>query len=105
MNIILLLLLGRFYWPVTITDLAHGRVKHTHVLVIGRVGYVNAHEADGDLHIRLQSLHDTTFVVAECIPKLPCRVPKVGEVVTIKGISRFDPEHGWWEIHPVEEGP
>jgi hypothetical protein len=103
---ILLWLFTRFYWPVTIWALATGQVRHTHVQVTGKVASVRF-EDDGDLHIKLQSTapRDTSWIIAECIPRMPCRRPRVGEIVTVRGISRRDPEHGWYEVHPVEEGP
>jgi len=97
---LLLQITTRTYWPVTVTQLASGHVAHTHVAVTGTVNYVK-HESDGDTHIRL--VDGIIFIIAECIPKLPCRIPHVGEHITIKGISRKDGEHGWWEVHPVEE--
>lgn len=91
---------GRKYWPVTIAQLAGGTVKHTHVAVTGRVVLVK-HEADGDTHLRLRD-DSLRFIVAECIPALRCPVPAIGNVVTVQGISRYDGEHHWWEVHPVE---
>lgn len=88
---------SRPYWPVALGKVA--TTTHTHIQVRGTVTYV-AHETDGDLHIRLSD--STGTLVAECIPSLPCRVPKVGETITVRGISRRDPEHLWWELHPVE---
>src|SRR3954463_7619874 len=85
---LLLLLLaasGRQYFPVSIANLAAGRNFHTHVRVTGKVVLVK-HEADGDLHIRLSD--GKHFIVAECIPELPCREPRLGETVTVEGISR-----------------
>jgi hypothetical protein len=29
------------------------------------------------------------------------RLPNVGETVTPYGQVRFDPDHNWWELHPV----
>lgn len=93
--------LMRRYWPVPIDSLAVGRAKHTHVEVRGRVSAVRQ-EDDGDLHIVLQSLTSTTFIVGECIPSLPCQRPRVGDTIRLRGISRRDPEHPWHEVHPVE---
>jgi len=59
------------------------------------------HEQDGDLHIQLTGV--TGFVVAECIPRMPCDPPVVGSVITVRGISRYDGEHHWFEIQPVEQ--
>lgn len=95
------LLLGqRRYWPVPVDSLAIGHTTHTHVEVTGPVTLVIPHEHDGDTHIKIVGRRG--FIVAECIPALPCRVPQVGERVTVRGISRRDPAHGWWEVHPVE---
>lgn len=99
-------LVGRTYWSTPVRTLATGAARHTHVAVTGRVAYVRA-EDDGDMHMKIVSTvpGDTTWIIAECIPKLPCRRPTPNEIVTVKGISRKDPEHGWYEVHPVEEGP
>lgn len=93
---------SRYYWPTPIPTLARGLSKHTHVAVRGRVlrAYL---EADGDRHIWLRDSVAVDSLVAECIPKLPCLVPAAGQMVTVRGISRRDPEHGWYEVHPVEE--
>jgi hypothetical protein len=96
----MLLLAVRTYYPVSIADLAAGRNSHTHIRVTGKVVLVK-HEADGDLHIRLSD--GKHFIVAECIPKLPCAEPKVGRAITVEGIYRRDVKHGnWAECHPVE---
>jgi hypothetical protein len=76
-----------------------GRNSHTHIRVTGKVVLVK-HEADGDLHIRLSD--GKRWIVAECIPKLPCAEPKVGQTITVEGISRFDEKHKFPEVHPVE---
>lgn len=97
-----LLQAGRLYWIVTVDDLARGRNFHTHVQITGRVALVK-HEADGDTHIQISGSDSSRWVVAECIPSLPCKLPRVGQIVTVKGISRFDGEHKFYEVHPVEE--
>jgi hypothetical protein len=90
---------GRQYFTVSIANLAAGRNFHTHVRVTGKVVLVK-HEADGDLHVRLSD--GKHWIVAECIPELPCREPRLRETVTVEGISRFDYKHRWQEVHPVE---
>lgn len=89
----------RTYWPISVDSLATGHVLHTHVQITGRITLVR-HEGDGDLHFKI--VGQRGFVVCECIPALPCPVPKVGERVTVKGISRWDGEHKWAQVHPVE---
>ena len=90
---------GRYYWPVNIDDMAAGRNQHTHVQIVGIVTLVR-HELDGDTHIKV--VGKIGFVIAECIPALPCAKPVVGQRVTVQGIARFDGEHKWYEVHPVE---
>lgn len=95
---------GRKYWPVALDSAAVGHWhNHTHVAVRGQVakGYPIV-EADGDVHIKLVSASGR-FIVAECIPALPCTRPKAGQTITVYGISRQDSEHGWQEVHPVEK--
>jgi hypothetical protein len=66
---------------------------------------------DGDTNIRIcenpkiEGMDRARCIVAKCIPKLPCDVPKVGKPITVKGITQYDAKVGthWWEIHPVEE--
>lgn len=99
-------ILIRTYWACTVGQLSTGACKHTHVeLKNVRAEYV-ASESDGDQHIRLRQVGDTVtahFIVAECIPLLPCRRVHVGDILTsVKGITRKDSEHGWMEVHPVE---
>src|ERR1700758_4352970 len=100
LRLILFALVSRPYFPVSISDLAAGKNFHTHIQVTGKVTLVK-HEADGDIHIKLED-GQGHFIVAECIPKLPCIPPKVGQIVIVEGISRYDGEHKWREVHPVE---
>jgi hypothetical protein len=66
---------------------------------------------DGDTAIRIcenpkiDGMDRSRCVVAKCIPKLPCDVPRVGKPITVKGITQYDAKVGahWWEIHPIEE--
>lgn len=91
---------SRYYWPVAVAQVA--TTSHTHAAVKGIVAYVRS-EDDGDTHIRLNSLTDPTrFIIAECTPKEPCLKPRVGQTIIVNGITRRDPEHGWYEVHPVE---
>lgn len=98
---------GRRYWYVSIDSLAAGTVKHTHVAVEGRIIF-KRWEDDGDLHLRIAGPH--SFIVAECIPTScgNCKALEaagmftVGKKVRLLGIQRYDGEHKWAEIHPVE---
>lgn len=113
-----LLLISRIYHPVSISDLAaddphQWHKAATHIKVTGIVAY-KLHEGDGDWHVRLcddkkfigAEMNYDHCIVAEFIAKIPLKIPKVGDEVTVCGISRFDaesPGHHWWEVQPVEE--
>lgn len=99
--LILFLLLTRYYWPTSVSTLSHGLSKHTHAAVRGDLIRVYL-EADGDRHAWIRDTVTADSVVVECIPKLPCVLPSVGTRATYLGITRKDPEHGWYELHPVE---
>lgn len=95
----------RTYWHATVAQLASGAFPHTHVELDSVVVTYKAIESDSDFHMRLRDPRDTVsshFVIAECIPLMPCQHPKLGQVVNVRGISRKDAEHGWFEIHPIE---
>jgi hypothetical protein len=108
---ILLLLLAptlasaqRTYWKVPLDSLSVGHARHTHVEVSGKVApFYPKTESDGDRHIKLLS-PSGRFVIVECIPllPLPCAGVKAGQSLVVRGITRLDPEHGWFEIHPAE---
>jgi len=89
----------RQYFKVVIADMPANH--YTHVEITGTVKSLKL-ERDGDTHIQVSD--GATFIIAECIPKLPCSViPDVGQTVIIRGISRYDRENHWYEVHPVEE--
>jgi hypothetical protein len=103
MTALLLLLLfaaageTRAFHPV---PLAHLEItKWTHVHVCGTVALVK-HEADGDIHIRLED--GKAFIVAEIVPYHRLPPPKLHTRICVDGISRKDGDHGWSEVHPIE---
>lgn len=57
------------------------------------------HEDDGDWHFAVEK--DGHRVVCEVIPELPMDHPKVGDVIDVWGIPRWDGEHKWQELHCV----
>lgn len=87
----------RTYHPVSVCGLA--ATSWTHVAVTGKVALVKR-EGDGDIHIRLED--KGCAAVAEIIPSLPLAAPKLGQRITVRGISRVDGRHKWSEVHPVE---
>lgn len=76
--------------------------KEPHCAVTGTVEKV-IHEQDGDSHIWL--VYDGASkarIACEITPQQLLDVPNVGEHVRIYGIFRYDHQHAWWEIHPVD---
>lgn len=92
----------RAFRPVPVDQLATGTI-HTHVETSGRVDFRRSEE-DGDVHLRICG--SAGCVVAECIPEISpvrdaCKRFRKGSLVVVRGISRYDGKHRWWEIHPV----
>lgn len=109
---LLVLAAGTVLWhALTISQMtaenpARWRAMATHVRVRGYPTYCRT-EDDGDRHIRLcdspdvEGMDRAHCIVLECIPQLPCACPRLGVPLEVDGISRYDGEHRWWEIHPV----
>jgi hypothetical protein len=91
------------HWePVKPSDFA--ALKYTHVETRGVVRAVRR-EGDGDVHVWICD-PASVCVLGECIPqgpRLDCDKLKRGESVILRGISRYDRWHKFWEIHPVLE--
>ncbi len=88
---------GRTYHVVPLTKVAASR--WTHIETCGKVVYVRKQQ-DGDWHITIAK--GQTKIVVEIIPLIPLVVPKKGQTIQVRGISRYDKGHGWAEIHPAE---
>ncbi len=99
--LLLALIQGRFYWPTTVSAIVHGLNKHTHVSVRAKV-IRSYRETDGDKHNWIKDITTGDSLVVECIPEIPCPTVLVGKILTFQGITRFDGEHKWQEIHPLE---
>jgi hypothetical protein len=93
----LLLLLALTFHPVPVKGVQ--TTRWTHVRVCGRVALSKVEE-DGDIHLRIED-GARHFIVAEIIPAVPLPRPALGARICVDGISRRDPGHGWWEVHPV----
>jgi hypothetical protein len=100
--LLFLLVQGRYYWPVTVSTIVHGLNKHTHVSVRASL-YKVIRENDGDVHLWIRDPISRDSMVVECIPKLPCPSLTIGSTYDFQGITRFDNEHRWYEIHPLEQ--
>ena len=90
-------LLPRIYHPVPLKNLA--LTRWTHVETCGEVVSTRKMK-DGDWHITL--VWGQAKAVMEIIPKLPLDPPRKGQRIRVRGISRYDKRHHFFEIHPVE---
>lgn len=67
--------------------------------VIGKVEN-EVKSTDGDLHVNIQD-DNGRILVAEIVPEYPLKTPPVGAKIKVWGVTRYDLEHRWWELHPV----
>ena len=91
------------YREVSIGEFPH--VDEPHVATEGYVSEVHHDPEDGDLMFKLvDDLHrPRNFVMCEILPATQLDAPSVGSKVRVYGVSRYDgqPEHQWFEVHPV----
>lgn len=67
-------------------------------------------ETDGDMHIRVCPIGPKTpreeiakrCIIAECTIAQPCEKPKMGAVIVVRGLTRYDYGHKHWELHPLD---
>jgi len=74
---------------------------HAHLSVIGRVVRVRSHR-DGGWRVRLSDTGGA-LAAAEFRPSNPLPLPRVGACIIVRGRLRFDEEHAWYVVDPVEE--
>jgi len=75
--------------------------KMPHAVIEGVVNKVIS-ETDGDHHLWVQLDNSKMQLACEIAPQNPLPVPNAGDHVRVYGIWRYDFQHGWWEIHPVD---
>jgi hypothetical protein len=94
----------RYFHPVDCAKFADNGSTWTHVSVIGNVRKSHR-EKDGDIHLEVCDTTGQHCFEAEIVPYHPVSLFRAhpGAQVRVKGISRYDRQHKWWEIHPVEE--
>ncbi|GEM_PF-2384434 len=56
--------------------------------------------SDGDYHVNIRD-DQGRALVTEIAPDHPLPLPKIGQKIRIWGVTRYDLDHRWWEIHPV----
>lgn len=87
------------YPVVPISVLTHSLYPKSHAAVIGTVTAV-VNSGDGDWHLNVSD-EQGRIVIAEIVPEYPLTLPVIGQAVKIWGITRYDLEHRWWELHPA----
>lgn len=85
---------------VTKLNSSLGLVVDTHVCIEGQVIYRRA-EDDGDIHFKIADAAGNVLT-CEIDPQHPLPEPAYQQHVRVYGVTRFDMDHGWWEIHPVD---
>ena len=89
----------QLYPSVPFEKITSGQWGRPRAKITGTVTLVKSEE-DGDIHFRVENGGE--FIICEITPPLPLPRPKVGQKVTVWGIVRYDGQHKWHEIHPVE---
>jgi hypothetical protein len=98
MKLLLLFLFAqRLYHVVPLPKVATS--QQTHIETCGQVVY-RRKMSDGDWHLTL--IYGSSKLVLEFIPGLALVPPSKGTWVRVRGIRRYDDDHNWPEIHPVE---
>jgi hypothetical protein len=73
----------------------------THVTVAGRVVRVRARHGGG-WRVRLADTGGA-LAAAEIHPSNPMPLPPVGALIVLHGHIRYDEEHSWYVVDPLEE--
>ncbi|MGQ0535380.1 MAG: hypothetical protein ACT4PT_04850 [Methanobacteriota archaeon] len=85
-------------------DVAAGKVPTGRFVWLSPATVLNVgHWDDGDFTFAVRDPDGGGFVNVELSPPFwgSLRIPHKGDVVQPYGMVRFDPDHSWWEIHPV----
>lgn len=88
------------YPLVSVGTVEHNLFFSPRASVEGTVIQTFHNNEDNDWHINVKD-DSGHILVAEIIPELLKPVPLVGTKIKIWGVTRYDLEHRWWELHPV----
>lgn len=94
-------LISNMQWTVSALDPTVPVFKMPHAVVEGVVSEV-INETDGDHHIWLTLDNSKMRLACEIAPQSTIAPPATGDHVRIYGIFRYDLQHGWPELHPVD---
>jgi hypothetical protein len=72
----------------------------THATVTGRVVRVRSCR-DGGWRIRLAETGGA-LAAGEIRPSNPLPLPRVGARIVLRGALRYDEEHGWYAVDPID---
>ena len=87
---------------LTPTDPSVPVFKLPHAYVEGTVNEI-IHEQDGDTHVWLALDSSKMRLACEWTPQTNIDPPPaVGTRIGVYGIWRYDFQHAWWELHPVD---
>lgn len=89
---------------VTLAEVAAGEVPEHAYVWVERAGVgVTFRAQDGDMHVEAGTLCPLAHLVTETTPPYQDVVPTPpnGTLMRVFGQVRYDPGHGWWEIHPI----
>jgi hypothetical protein len=77
------------------------RISDTRVTVVGRVVRVRRRR-DGGWRVRLAETGGA-LGAAEIRPPSYMPLPKRGRRILIRGVIRYNSDHGWYAVDPVDE--
>jgi hypothetical protein len=77
-----------------------GHYPYPHAVTVGTVTEIKGAD-DGDFHIKLVD-EIGRFIILEPVPQaMPTSLPRKGQRIFAWGITRWDGQHGWGELHPM----
>lgn len=88
------------YPLISIANLQNNLFWGPRAAVMG-TAVVVVHVSDGDTHINVKDETTGRTLVTEMVSEHPLPLPDVGSKIKIWGVTRYDLEHRWWELHPV----
>lgn len=91
---------GKDLYPaVSIWKINHSLFFGARAAVQGTVSSVQQAN-DGDWHVNVTA-DDGSVLITEMVPEYPLSIPFLGDRIMLWGVTRYDLNHRWWEIHPV----
>ncbi|TMC47831.1 MAG: hypothetical protein E6J14_14395 [Chloroflexi bacterium] len=94
--------INNMQWVVSAKDTRIPLFPDPHACIVGTVSQV-INEQDGDTHIwvTMDGTSKGRFA-CEITPQQKIAPPRVGQHIRVYGIFRYDLQHSWPEIHPLD---